>query len=280
MPGQKSCWIHEMSFAEVEEYLSRNDIALVPFGATEQHGLHAPLMLDTAWAISAAEGAAERTGVLVAPPVHYGWSHAHMGFAGTITLRAETFTSIAIDICESLIYHGFRKVILVNGNRMVLQPLDIAAVKVRNRTGAFIAIADCGLIAKNEIKATCESDAGALGHAGEAETSMILATFPQFVDMGHAVDGSLAVARTQTSALARGHTQLDPEEVRNTIYYPTLGEELRATTKDTHGVRGAADKATAAKGGRMIEAMVANIAGFIEEIRPLKVQIKEIDVPS
>src|SRR3546814_6106373 len=55
-----------------------------------------------------------------------------MGFPGTLTLSAETIVSLALDICRSLLVHGFRKLILINGNRMVLQPLDIAAVKLRS----------------------------------------------------------------------------------------------------------------------------------------------------
>src|SRR3546814_2135454 len=139
-----------MSHVEVADYLKTDDIALIPFGATEQHGAHAPMMLDTAWAIAAAEGAARKTNVLIAPPVHYGWSYSHMGFPGTLTLSAETIVSLALDICRSLLVHGFRTLILINHNRLVLQPLDLAAVKIRNATGAIVAVVDSCLIAKPE----------------------------------------------------------------------------------------------------------------------------------
>src|SRR3546814_15176312 len=95
MPGTQSHWIHEMSHVEVADYLKTDDIALIPFGATEQHGAHAPMMLDTAWAIAAAEGAARKTNVLIAPPVHYGWSYSHMGFPGTLTLSAAHIVTLA-----------------------------------------------------------------------------------------------------------------------------------------------------------------------------------------
>src|SRR3546814_20846251 len=121
------------------------------------------MMLDTAWAIAAAEGAARKTNVLIAPPVHYGWSYSHMGFPGTLTLSAETIVSLALDICRSLLVHGFRKLVLINGNRMVLQPLDIAAGKDRNATGAMVAGVDSGLIATAAGQAPCHPCAGSPG---------------------------------------------------------------------------------------------------------------------
>src|SRR3546814_10577674 len=220
------------------------------------------MMLDTAWAIAAAEGAARKTNVLIAPPVHYGWSYSHMGFPGTLTLSAETIVSLALDICRSLLVHGFRKLVLINGNRMVLQPLDIAAVKIRNETGAMVAVVDSGLIAKAEVKALCTSGAGALGHAGEAETSMILSQFPQFTDMSKAVDGtSTSGARVHKSPFARGHSQLDPQHSGNTVYSPTTPAELAAVASGTLGVRGNAPAATAEKGAQMVEAIALNQIG-------------------
>jgi len=280
MPRTRSHWIHEMSHVEVADYLKTDDIALIPFGATEQHGAHAPMMLDTVWATAAAEAAARKANVLITPPTHFGWSYSHMAFPGTLTLSAETMTALALDICRSLLVHGFRKLILVNGNRMVLQPLDIAAVRIRNETGAFVAVVDAGLIAKEEIKALCSAGPGALGHAGEAETSMILARCPQFTDMAKAVDGSAASsANTHGSAFARGHSQLDPAVSGNSVYTPTIARELFALAQDTVGVRGNALLASAEKGERMVEAVATNLAAFIEEIRPLQVDVTKPAVP-
>lgn len=281
MPGTKSNWIHEMSHVEVARYLETDDIALLPFGATEQHGAHAPMMLDTAWAMAAAEEAARKTNVLIAPPVHFGWSYSHMGFPGTLTLSAETIVSLAVDLCRSLVFHGFRKLILINGNRMVLQPLDIAAVRIRNDTGAVVAVVDAGLIAKEEVKSICASGAGALGHAGEAETSMILARFPQFTDMTKAVDGtSSSAANVTNSRFVRGHSQLDPEHSGNSIFAPTVAVELAAVASGTLGVRGNAPAASAEKGVQMVEAIAKNLADFIEEIRPMKPNVLKPPIPT
>ena len=64
MSETRSCWLHELKWPEIEAHLKGDDVALVPIGATEQHGLHLPLLTDTGWAIAAAEGAAARAGAL------------------------------------------------------------------------------------------------------------------------------------------------------------------------------------------------------------------------
>ena len=126
--GKTSVWMQELYWDRIADHLTRDDVALVPIGATEQHGLHAPLLLDTGWAIVVAEEAARRAGCLVTPPLHFGWSSGHMAYSGCIGLRAETLTAVAIDIAESLLAHGFRRIVFVNGNRVAnLPPLEIAA---------------------------------------------------------------------------------------------------------------------------------------------------------
>jgi creatinine amidohydrolase len=89
-----SVWINELTWQEIEAYLGQNDIVLVPIGSTEQHGPAGPLGLDTYVAISLAEDAAKAAGVLAAPPLWYGESTHHMGFAGTITLQVETMIAV------------------------------------------------------------------------------------------------------------------------------------------------------------------------------------------
>ena len=117
----------------------------------EQHGPHAPLMLDTGWAIGVGEEIARRTGTLVAPPMHYGWSSGHMGFPGSVTLTSETLTTVLVEICRSLMVHGFKRFVLVNGNRVAnLPPMEIAATKLRVGHGALAAVLDVGLIARRE----------------------------------------------------------------------------------------------------------------------------------
>lgn len=276
MPGRPSVWIHELSWDEVAAQLARDDVALVPIGATEQHGHHAPLLLDTGWASVVAEQAARLADCLVAPPLHYGWSHGHMAYPGTIGLRAETLTAVAIDIGECLLRHGVRRIVFVNGNRIAnLPPLEIAAVKLRLATGALVAVADCGLIARNAVAALAEGGPGTIGHAGETETAMVMACYPEFVDMSRAPGGfQPSAVPSPASPPRRGHHSLDPRLDGDSVFLPNLPEEFRAHTQARQGVTGDESLATAEKGHAMVAAIAARLAAFIADLRRRDVTVR------
>jgi len=260
----RSNWLHELRWPEVAEYLKRSDVVLIPIGATEQHGRHLPLAVDTGWAIEASAIAAQLTDVLIAPPLHYGWSPHHMGYPGTVTLRAETLLSVATDIALSLVQHGFRRIIFVNGNRIAnLPPLEIAIVEIKNRTGAFAGIADAGLIAKEEVSRLCRAPDGGLDHAGEAETSFALHWMPASVDMPEATGkGSPKQWKTNFDYTI----ELDPKRSGNAVSFAVSPEEHRAATSPDGAVNDPS-LGNAAQGRKIIEAIGKNLARFIEEVR-------------
>jgi creatinine amidohydrolase len=276
MPGRPSVWLHELSWDEVDAHLAQDDVALVPVGATEQHGHFAPLLLDTGWAVSVAEEAAKRAGCLVAPPLHYGWSHGHMAYAGCVGLRAETLTAVAIDIGESLLHHGFRRIVLVNGNRSAnLAPMEIAAVKLRLSTGALVAVADCGQIARDAVAALSEGGPNTNGHAGESETSMVLAYYPHLTDLSRAPGGFVPARPPRESGrLRRGHTAVDPRMDGESVFVPALPEEFRARTEARQGADGDPTRATAAKGRAMVGAIAGRVAELVAELRGMKVEVR------
>jgi creatinine amidohydrolase len=263
----RSPWLQELRWPEIEAHLKTDDVVLIPIGATEQHGRHLPLLVDSGWAIAASEGAARIAKVLIAPPLQLGWSPHHMGYPGTITLGADTLRRVAVDMAQSLICHGFRRIIFVNGNRIAnLPPLEIAIVEIKNRTGAYAGIADAGLIAKQEFRAICGAADGGLDHAGEAETSFALHWAPAHVDMNEARPPE------------RGHNgrrsqfdysiELDPELHGNAVSFAVSpAEHRRATAPD--GTANDPRLATAEKGRQMVEALARNLAAYIEEVRKL-----------
>jgi creatinine amidohydrolase len=276
MPGKPSVWLHELSWNEVEAHIATNDVALVPIGATEQHGHFAPLLLDTGWAITVAEEAARRAGCLVAPPLHYGWSHGHMAYPGCIGLRAETLTAVAVDIGESLLHQGFRRIVLVNGNRSAnLAPMEIAAVKLRLSTGALVAVADCGQIARDAVAAISDGAPNTNAHAGESEISMVLAYYPELVDMARAPGEFLPGHLPRESGrLRRGHTAVDPRQDGDSVFLPPLPEEFRARTEARQGVDGDPTSATAEKGRAMVSAIAGRVAEFVAELRGMQVEVR------
>jgi creatinine amidohydrolase len=100
------------------------EVAVLPFGAIEQHGPHLPIGTDWLVAQAVARSLAEELGALLLPALPYGTSGEHMAFAGTVTLRPSTLAALFEDIVVSLRAHGVRRIVVVSthGGNWVLKP--------------------------------------------------------------------------------------------------------------------------------------------------------------
>src|SRR6266498_2188417 len=107
--------ISEMNWMMVEEYLKRDDRAVLPLGSTEQHA-YLSLSVDSILAERLAVEAAEPVGVPVFPVLAYGITPYFRAFPGTITLRVETYMSILRDILDAMAEQGFKRILIVNGH--------------------------------------------------------------------------------------------------------------------------------------------------------------------
>jgi creatinine amidohydrolase len=179
--------LSEMNLKQVLEYLKENDILVLPVGSTESHGNLLPVGTDYLVAEKIAEEAGQKTNVLVAPTLCYGWTPAHLGHPGTASLTGETFIAVLKEICCSYIYHGFKKIVIVNGHRITnLAPMRIAISWLRNTTGALVVIIDPLFIASS-VADKIRAYPGSMGHGGDVETSHMLYLFPDLVRMEEAV---------------------------------------------------------------------------------------------
>lgn len=107
--------ITDMNWKQVEDYLKRDDRAVVPIGSTEQHcGLS--LCTDHILAERVAVEAAEPLNVPVFPGLPYGITPYFMAYPGTVTLSVETHGRVLREIIDSLATHGFRRIVVVNGH--------------------------------------------------------------------------------------------------------------------------------------------------------------------
>jgi creatinine amidohydrolase len=90
----------------------------LPCGAVEQHGAHLPLDVDIVCPTGIAHGAGRLIPdkLLVLPTVCYGYTGHVMDFPGTINNHFEHFIDHVLDITKSLAYHGFKKIVLLNGH--------------------------------------------------------------------------------------------------------------------------------------------------------------------
>ncbi|MBA3397679.1 MAG: creatininase family protein [Deltaproteobacteria bacterium] len=159
-------------------------VALVPIGSTEPHGPHLGLGTDVLISAAACVRAVElfeKKGPLVAviaPAVSYGVTDCAVGFPGAVSIPAPVLTAYVAAICDGLLAQGLRHVCLVNNH---LEPAHDAAVRavVASREGK-VSVA-CPLTRKWAKTLSAEFKSGAC-HAGQYETSIMMAAAPELVD--------------------------------------------------------------------------------------------------
>jgi len=160
-------------------------VVVVPIGAVEQHGLALPVNTDNREVEGVAIAAARRAAVpvLVTPVVPFGVSPHHMMYpAGTITLRVETLLRVLGDICESVIRHGFDRILLLNGHGGNMGIVEAAALELRSRLVCQVQAANWWELARPVFAEVCTGPVTTtIGHAGEAEASCVLALAPKSV---------------------------------------------------------------------------------------------------
>ena len=91
-------FLGEMTNLEVETFLKTHHTVIIPTGATEQHGPHAPLLTDVLIPQEIARRIAPTIGAVVAPPINYALSYPHVGFTGLVHIRIPTFMALIEDL--------------------------------------------------------------------------------------------------------------------------------------------------------------------------------------
>lgn len=175
-----------MTWEEARDAAGPGAVAILPVGAIEAHGPHLPLETDVIIAEAMARaGAARLTArgmtVVVLPSLAYTSAAFARGFAGTISLRPETVTAMLVDLGQSLAHQGFGVLAVANAHLDPehLTSLDVAVGAIRRDTR--LAVAFPNLATKPwALRLTEEFRSGAC-HAGQFETSVLLATRPELV---------------------------------------------------------------------------------------------------
>lgn len=169
---------------------SRVPVLLLPVGAVEPHGPHAPLGTDGLISAGMCARAAERLAddrevrVAILPPLPYGVTRYAAAFPGAVSVSEETLHALVVDICVSLSAQAMDKAVIVNNHFEPehLQALYRAADTVAERTGHRPGLLDLTRRANAE-RLTAEFQAAEC-HAGRYETSLVLADRPELVDAG------------------------------------------------------------------------------------------------
>ena len=210
--------------------LAAATVLVVPLGSTEQHGPHLPLGADTEVAVALAERLAGiRDDVVVAPPLPYGSAGEHAAFTGTLSIGADAFGQVVVELVRSA--DAFGGVVLVSGHGGNAAPLA-AAVRTLHAEG-------------RRVLAWSPRVEGGDAHAGRTETSLLLALRPDRVALAAAEPGNTApLAELLPSLRLGGVVAVAP-----------------------NGVLGDPAGASAAEGDALLDTLTADLAGAVRAWR-------------
>jgi len=248
-------------------------VAVLPVAAIEQHGPHLPLSVDA----SLVDGVIQASLPLLPPelPVLFlptqmvGKSNEHQRFPGTLSLSAETLIRLWTDIGESVARAGVRKLVLFNSHGGQVSVMDIVARDLRTRCELIVFSTNWyTLPLGDEVNGLFPPEEHRFGiHAGDMETSMMLALQPQRVDMSRA-------QHFRSSSQQRAAD------------YPILGNGYSAKLgwqmQDYHpqGAAGNAAAATADKGRALIASAAQQLSLLLQEVSrlPLSTLVERPDL--
>jgi len=201
--------LDKLTWPEVRAQLEAgHDTVVMALGATEQHGRHMPLATDALLGDHLARLLADRLDAFLAPTLRIGCSAHHVGFAGTMSLSEETFHRVVADVVGSLAGGGIRRIVLIPTHGGNFAPLAAAAAKLGDGAGArVVALSDLGVLFQIAQMAEREYGVplreGGL-HAGEWETSLLLAIHPELVHMERAERGYTGDLETAIETMFSG----------------------------------------------------------------------------
>ena len=238
----------ELKWPDIES-LSRDTPVIIPIAAHEQHGRHMPLHTDSLLLGEIVRRAEERLAgeALFAPLQWLGNSLHHMDFPGTLSAEPRVYLDLLNGLLENFLQHGFKRLVLLNGHggNIVPSAQAVFETRQRHRDRTDLLLLSATYWEQANIAEACDDLVqDAMGHAGELETSMMLAIRPELVgDIGATAE----ISKGEAFATAtRGWTTKDRSEPGHI------------------GVPGAA---SARKGEALLNAFTLGVVQFVESVR-------------
>ncbi|HEY9649099.1 MAG TPA: creatininase family protein [Coleofasciculaceae cyanobacterium] len=245
-----------MTWTDIQSMSDKENVVIIqPVGAIEQHGPHLPLIVDAAIGVGVlGKALAKLPAEILAyalPPLYYGKSNEHWQFPGTITLSAQTLLAVLMEIADSLYQSGFRKLVLMNSHGGQPQVMEIAARDIHQKYGDFSVFPLFTWRVPHIAKELVTPNEWQYGiHAGDLETSMMLALLPEQVKMERAV---------------QEYPQGLPEDsllsMEGKLPFAWLTRELSQS-----GVLGDPTTATKQKGDRLLESVSDGWVQVIQDV--------------
>jgi creatinine amidohydrolase len=249
-----------LTWPEIKAKVVEQPVVVVPVGVIEDHGYHLPVDTDNLLVTRICEAAAEKApkDILLMPSILYGFSPHHMDFPGTISIEADHFVHYILDVTKSVAYHGFRRIILVNGHGSNAPCLNLVARRTILETDAICAAINHWNLAPDVVSELRESDVpGGICHACELETSLYLFLCPERVQRDK-IQKEIKMPKGKFI----WYDLVNPPPAHLTLWWSQVTET---------GVVGDPTYASVEKGRRIFEACVEGLVEFSREFKSLEI---------
>jgi len=238
----KGVLLEKLTWQEAEAVLTPDCVVVIPLGAAlKEHGPHLRLNNDFLMAEYLKNRIVADTPAVISATVNYHYYPAFIEYPGSASLLEETARDLIVDVCNSLARFGPRRFYVLNTGVSTMKPLALAA-QILSLDGFALEYTDLGKILAPVVDKVGQQEGGT--HADEIETSMMLYMDPASVDMTKAVKDYDTTGKGRLTRVEGGQG----------TYSPT-------------GVWGDPTLATAKKGKKLVEALVAGIVKDIEKLR-------------
>jgi len=230
--------VFAMSEHDFKAALKKTKLAIIPVGSLEQHGNHLPVSTDSLITEYIARLVAEKVSAFVLPVISYGVSFEHKPMFN-VSLRNSTLSTLICDACASLAENRVKEIIILNGHHGNMGALQYIAQELDGRLPRDVRVHTI------HYWHLMKSD---FDHAGEVETSLVLAIAPGLVRMDMAMPNSKKLSKSKAA-------------------YSSMANAPGSFPKITgNGVWGDPRKATAVKGERWIKEITTGLAETITEL--------------
>jgi len=253
----KKLLLEEMNANQVKNVVNNNSTAFIILGSCENHGNHLPFGSDFIFPMNLAKIILEKIEIdnpssdhnyFILPVVPYGVSIHHNDFQMTISLKFSTMISVIEDLLDSLAKNEIKKVLVINGHDGNIAPIEVASRNLKDKyPDMVIACLESWWVLVGQKNTDIFNVWKGLGHGGEAETSAMMATRPDLVNLKGAPDQIIP--------------NLPGDDIR--LYWKF--SELTTT-----GATGAPKEASIQKGQEIIDILARVVLDFIHKMNASK----------